>query len=696
MRFLEHRFVKTLLMMASSTFLYYQGLQPSYANCLVGFVLGIVLLIYAWGQIGYFYTLSLSFGMAFCFAFFAYLRFQDPQQNPEHYLNSKPSKESVMAQIISTPKIQTKRISMHLRLVQGKDTLGNTHKIKGDLLVSMVKTEKNQNMQIGDFLVFPLNPKPLPQKDLLDDFDYAKYLREQNIFAQQFIAKEHFVHIPQRSTSLTFTALRLQQKASKVLHKIIPNPESEALLNALVLGEKSKLSADIKNAFSETGAIHVLAVSGLHIGIFAWLIALLAKPFKRIKKAGVFIEIVTLLLIWTYAGITGFSDSVLRCAGMYSIFKYLQWRKIPYTALEVVYLSAIILLCFNPLQLFSVGFQLSYGAVIGILTVLEKLNSLYTFKNKIAHWFWNLNNVGFASQAGILPLVFYYFKKFPVLFWLINPFVILLATAMLPLTLCALFCSFFSMQIAQFFSKYISILCQIMLKGVFWLEQFSFLNIRWQINQWAEIMLLYVAIILLYQSWQKQRFKLLLSAVFLLACLQSSQWWWQYRMKEQVFIASTGGEDFLIYINKQEKYLFSSQNGKAENKQKMLQKLAKYQNVAPKITDTLYHDDKNLVKNKFYKQENLFLFPAQGVLKINHPKEVKNLLPKQWQEKTIVWITSTERISLQELHKKIPFDKVVLSASLPQKHHKWYDAQAKALNVEIHYLVKQGTFSAFI
>ena len=164
-------------------------------------------------------------------------------------------------------------------------------------------------------------------------------------------------------------------------------------------------------------------------------------------------------------------------------------------------------------------------------------------------------------------------------------------------------------------------------------------------------------------------------------------------MKEQVFIASTGGEDFLIYIDNQEKYLFSSQNGKAENKQKMLQKLAKYQNVAPKITDTLYHDDKMLVQNRFYKQENLFLFPIHGVLKINHPTEVKNLLPKQWQEKTIVWITSTERISLQELHTKIPFEKVVLSANLPQKHHKWYDAQAKSLNVEIHYLLKQGTFN---
>ena len=248
--------------------------------------------------------------------------------------------------------------------------------------------------------------------------------------------------IKENKKSLYAIAQNLRKIFIANLRKSGLKEDELSIISALLLGDKQSLSLEAKASYSNAGAMHVLAVSGLHVGIILYILTAVFNLIFGKDKFTFTKTSLTILLIWGFAFVTGLSISVLRSAIMFSFIAIGTVIKHKISIYNTIALSAFVILLINPLFLFDVGFQLSYVAVIGIITIQPKIYNLIYVKNKYINHAWNITAVSIAAQISTLPISIYYFHQFPVYALLSNLFVIYLATALLVLGIIAILISF--------------------------------------------------------------------------------------------------------------------------------------------------------------------------------------------------------------------------------------------------------------
>lgn len=280
----------------------------------------------------------------------------------------------------------------------------------------------------------PRNPK---------EFNYKKYLSGLGVQTQFYLDSSSFTVTSKKQNTgfLTYFSM-LKKRALTSLKNIGVHGEAYGVIAALVLGEKDFLDADTYRSYGAAGATHVLAVSGLHVGLIYLILIKLCSPFKKRRFGRLLTVILGLLGLWLYAGVTGFSPSVLRASTMFSAILIGQQMKRSSSIYNTLAASAIALLFITPNLLMEVGFQLSYSAVIGILLIQPWLYRLWIPRFWLLDKAWQLSTVSIAAQLGTFPLGMLYFHQFPNYFLLSNLFVIPAATFILYLTLAALALSF--------------------------------------------------------------------------------------------------------------------------------------------------------------------------------------------------------------------------------------------------------------
>jgi len=252
-------------------------------------------------------------------------------------------------------------------------------------------------------------------------FDYKKYMANQEVFHQAFIKPENLEKLNGFAGShLKKFAGEIHNWCKATLESQLSNPNEIAVASALLLGNKSLLSEELKESYTDTGATHVLAVSGLHTGIVAGAILLLLQWFNKNNLLWRILKlIIALSVLWLFVLITGMAPSVLRAATMFSFILTGQLLiKRPTNIFNIIALSAFLLICFQPTIVYQIGFQLSYTALIGIVSFQEKIYKTIYLPNKVLQFIWQLISVSLAAQLGTLPLTIYYFHMFPTYFWL--------------------------------------------------------------------------------------------------------------------------------------------------------------------------------------------------------------------------------------------------------------------------------------
>ena len=295
----------------------------------------------------------------------------------------------------------------------------------GTILFYQRKDCTEKTLQYGDLLLVKGSPSLVSPPTNPNEFDYKRYLGFKNIFYQDFTTGNH-INIYQNSlpNHLRGISIQIREHLTQIINKKIKGSDERAVALALILGAKEDLNPEIKQAYSAAGAMHVLAVSGLHVGII-YLILSFLLGWLRHKKRGRLIYVLTVLLVlWSYALITGFSPSVLRAVTMFSflLIGHSYYRKTnTYNNLAI---SAFILLLANPFYIMSVGFQLSYVAVIGILYLQPKIYKWFTFDNLLANKAWAVMSVSLSAQIATFPLTTMYFHQFPTYFFMANLVVI--------------------------------------------------------------------------------------------------------------------------------------------------------------------------------------------------------------------------------------------------------------------------------
>ncbi len=268
-----------------------------------------------------------------------------------------------------------------------------------------------------DFLSISADLLPIENKENPGEFDAEWYYLTKGIRHRAFVSGFDIEKIGNYST-IDGTFVRWREYLSNLMAEQLDG-DFLGVAQALLLGDKDNLSDDVMRSFSNTGAMHVLAVSGLHVGLILVVLNAILSQFSRFiskRKALIF----SILLIWVYGFVTGASPAVMRAVFMFSVVAIGELSGRKSTGVLSLGVSAIVLSAIDPWVMFDIGFQLSFLAMLGVFLLYPKIRDLIVVKNKYLLWFWDGNAVGLAATAFTTPLTLFYFYQFPNYFLLAN------------------------------------------------------------------------------------------------------------------------------------------------------------------------------------------------------------------------------------------------------------------------------------
>ena len=297
-------------------------------------------------------------------------------------------------------------------------------------LLYFPKDTASYALRRGDELLIYTRLQPPANNGNPDEFDYARYLVRKGVSGTAYVVAGHW-KVVGHDEARTFrqVALDYRKKIVSLYRSLGFGGDELAVLSALTVGDKDELSEDIVETYSVTGASHVLALSGLHIGFLYMLFFLILSPlWQKWGSLKPFLLLLIILLLWSFAFFTGLSPSVVRSVIMFSLLALstLQMEK-PLT-MNTLAATAFLMLLLNPVWLFDIGFQLSFAAVTAILLLQPGLYHLWAVKNRFLKSVWGLMTVSIAAQVGTAPLVMLYFSRFSTHFLLTNLWVIPMVT----------------------------------------------------------------------------------------------------------------------------------------------------------------------------------------------------------------------------------------------------------------------------
>jgi competence protein ComEC len=336
----------------------------------------------------------------------------------EERVSSLPGEEQVlMLRLKEYPEKRGKCFAFLSTIeASGEDLSCHPH---GNLLIYVNTDSLKWKWVPGDRILVRATPQPIHNNGNPCEFSYSHYLagretkyfcfiRENDILSHSSPEKRHvseYSSIAARKMIESFSSAGLKG-------------DDLGLVTALTIGEKEFLDREYLTSFSRAGVMHVMAVSGLHVGMISLFLSYLLFFFKR--KLEVVKILIILLALWSFAFITGLSPSVMRATLMFSFLQAGTLLKRPGNSLNLLLASAFILLTARPSVLFEAGFQLSYLAVVFIIVFYEPLYSLLKIKNKLADYLWQMAAVSVVAQAGTFPLTVKLFNTFPLLFLISN------------------------------------------------------------------------------------------------------------------------------------------------------------------------------------------------------------------------------------------------------------------------------------
>jgi len=496
---------------------------------------------------------------------------QSQHYHPRHYSRLLENAEGVLiGEVLTAPKQKSTHVQLELE-VSAIKLQSQWEQTTGKTMVYLNKDSAAQSLQPGDVVLFQPHFKNVQDRGNPSEFSYREYLSFHLIYQQAYLNSSKWVKIESNPENNLFRqALRLRQHFVGQLQQHITSPSGQQIAAALVLGYKNDLEAELQSAYAKAGAMHVLAVSGLHVGIL-YFIAMWLTSFLLRFKHGRWLQLAAMLgVLWMYALLTGLSPSVMRAATMFSfvVFGKALNRKVSiYNSLAC---SAFLLLLLNPYLIKSAGFQLSYLAVIGIVTFYPVLYERVNVNNKWLDKLWSLTVVSVVAQLATFPLALYYFHQFPNYFLLSNVVVIPAASLVLYLGLLFLASSWWEAA-SSILGHVLDFVIACTNVAVEWIAQLPYSVIDGISIRWWECFLLYFVIGLLFAAGKLKRHRLFQLGLGLVLILIASQIIEQYAQKtqKQIIVYNLHNTAALNFIDANDNILYSN----SEDKKKILKSM---------------------------------------------------------------------------------------------------------------------------
>lgn len=551
----------------------------------------------------------------------------------------------------------------------------NSIKVQGKILLNILKDSANKTINVDDKLYISHGFDPIKAPLNPYQFNYKEYLENQQIHHQISIKNKEYLLLKSDYQSIKGWAFSIRKQINIALTKYNFKGDQLSIINALLLGQRQEISKNILQNYQNAGAVHILAVSGLHVGIILIMLTFLLSPLEKLKYGTFTKLLVIVILLWVFAFIAGLSASVVRAVTMFSAIAISMTIKQSISTYKALLISIFILLLFNPFYLFNVGFQLSYLAVFFIVWTQPMLYKLWKPKFKPFDYAWRLFTVSVAAQIGVLPLSLYYFHQFPGLFFLANLIIIPFLGMILGMGVIVIWLAVFNILpgvIAKLYSAIILSLNSV----VEWIankESFLFQNISF-----SEIsIVIYFLMIISFFKWleikQLRFLKLSLLAIIL----------FQLNLIFEKYSSSKTNE-FLIF-NKSRESILGIRKGQGVQINHSLDTIDVTKESALKAyfigSNTNLTSTNNKIKNVFsFYDKSILVIDSLGVYNLKNYSE------------NYVLLRQSPNINLTRLIKKLNPELIIADASNYKSHIALWQKTCENHNIKFHYTVTNGAF----
>jgi len=343
------------------------------------------------------------------------------QNHAAHFSYFTANEKVVYTGVLTEPPAERENSYKFPLEIKKVYTKGKQFRVKGKVLAYAQKDPMITTLDYGSEILFSIKPEPVRKPSNPGEFDYARYLAVNNVFHQVYLAKGCFTCSGFRKGNwLKDFALQARSRLLEMMKQNGITGREYAVAAALLIGYDDLLDAGQRQEYAGAGVVHILCVSGLHVGI-VFLIADYLFFFLRKQKKAVWLRpTLIILVIWLYSVITGLAPSVLRASLMFTLITIGNSLNRQSHTFNTLAASAFILLVINPAMLYDLGFQLSYGAVAGIVAFQPHIRRMFISTNKVTSYIWGMINVSIAAQLLVTPISIYYFHQFPNYFLIAN------------------------------------------------------------------------------------------------------------------------------------------------------------------------------------------------------------------------------------------------------------------------------------
>lgn len=466
-----------------------------------------------------------------------------------------------MGVIVDIPQEKPRSLACNVR---------TSYPVSRKIVIYLQKDEKARNISPGDEIFFVAQIQPFKNFGNPDDFDYARFMHNKGFSGSAYLSSLNWYKTGKKDRSLYILAQKFRKSALKFYRLFELNADAYSFISALTLGYKHDLTNEMQDAFRASGTSHVLAVSGLHVGIIYLIFTSLFSFLGKTGRRSVLMQILIIVALWFYAFLAGLSPSVLRATIMLTIVSIgLAGNKNGFT-FNTLAAAALFILIFNPMSLFDVGFQMSFTAVFAILYFNPVINKLYQPRNKIKKYAWGLFTVSTSAQLGVFPVALYYFGTFPTYFFVANmlvvPLIGIIIYACIPMIIIVLLKQFDFVVFDwafQIFGWVFNVLINIVLRIVYFIETIPYAQLSDKYISAFQMLLLLISIIAIFKFLNRRRATQLIAILscFLLFILSFTYAELPRKSNKFAVFNKVGFSDIGLLVNDKRVYFDIEENG---------------------------------------------------------------------------------------------------------------------------------------
>ena len=471
----------------------------------------------------------LSINVFFFFAAWALCYLTDVRNDQKWFGNNYSFSDSSIVVLTNKPveKNRTWKLEVDVtHIVNNKK-----HGTVGKAFIYIYKYPSPPSFNEGDTILIPNKWQPIENRGNPFEFDYTEYCARNNIYLQQFLSADEVTLLHYATNDDLSWVRRVHYWCKRQLEWYIKDAATLGLLEAMLIGDKTELDSELKQAYADTGIVHTIAISGAHIGIF-FVITFFLFSWIRHSKYRWVKYLAALPLIWLYVLVAGAPASAVRAATMFSILAVgFSLQKSP-NGINQLLATALIMLCADPLLLYNIGFQLSFSAVLSIFIFYKPIYKLLSPTNRILRTMWGAIAASIAAEILVAPLVIYFFHLFPLQFIITNLLAYLFMGIILIMGMLIIATSSFT-PIASVLGDVIIWLSSLFNKIVYQLQSLNFEDFHRLTLTTLELLLVFLLITTFSILLLKKKRTALIVSLLAIVCLCSSLVYKHYQAKHQ-------------------------------------------------------------------------------------------------------------------------------------------------------------------